>query len=133
MLGYDHYLKSISTIHQDLEKYFVKDKEKHFLSWMDVFLKDDIYILGLELDFGELDLWWMISYRNRLKLEYNLVHNKITYIDIKSKESLSNNKDRAKLSMLKTFDIDIKIVELVNNNYQNAYDEVIIYLQAQLQ
>lgn len=131
MLGYDHYLKSISTIHQHLEKYLFKEEEKVFLTWMDIFLKDDIYILGLELDFGELDLWWMISYRNRLKLEHKLVNNKITYIDIQTKENKLNNKHKAKLSMLKTFDIDIKTFELSNNNYQNIYDNIIKYLQTQ--
>jgi len=36
-------------------------------SWLDVFLRDDVHIIGLGLDFTEIDLWWVLTYKGRLK------------------------------------------------------------------
>jgi hypothetical protein len=36
-------------------------------SWLDVFLRDDIHIVGLGLDYTEIDLWWALTYKARLK------------------------------------------------------------------
>ena len=36
-------------------------------SWFDVFLRDDIHIIGLGLDYTEIDLWWALTYKARLK------------------------------------------------------------------
>jgi hypothetical protein len=35
-------------------------------SWLDVFFRDDVHIVGLALDFFEIDLWWALSYKRRL-------------------------------------------------------------------
>lgn len=37
-------------------------------SWMDVFFRDDIHIIGLGLDFTEIDLWWALTYKRRLEI-----------------------------------------------------------------
>lgn len=42
-------------------------------SWIDDFFTKDIYILGLNLDFVEIDLWWLLTFRER-----NRITNKIT-------------------------------------------------------
>lgn len=36
-------------------------------SWLDVFFRDDIHIVGLGLDYTEIDLWWALTYKARLK------------------------------------------------------------------
>lgn len=36
-------------------------------SWFDVFLRDDVHIVGLGLDYTEIDLWWALTYKARLK------------------------------------------------------------------
>jgi hypothetical protein len=38
-------------------------------SWLDLFFTQDIHIVGLTLDFVESDLWWLFTYRARMKLE----------------------------------------------------------------
>lgn len=87
MLGYSHYMGSINNIQT-----YLNSSEKNDSTWVDIFLKNDIYILGAGLDFEELDIWWLLSYRNRELLEgkndksspaYNT---KITYIDIVQEE-----------------------------------------------
>jgi len=32
-------------------------------SWIDAFVLGDVYILGLGLDFSEMDLWWLLEYK----------------------------------------------------------------------
>lgn len=34
-------------------------------SWVDLFFTRDIFIIGLKLDFHEIDLWWLLTYRAR--------------------------------------------------------------------
>ena len=34
-------------------------------SWIDAFIKGDVYILGFGLDFSEMDLWWLINRKKR--------------------------------------------------------------------
>lgn len=38
-------------------------------SWLDLIFTQDIHIIGLTFDFVETDLWWLITYRARKKLE----------------------------------------------------------------
>lgn len=90
MLGYSHYMDSINNIQSYLNS--SKKNEKNNDTWVDIFLTNDIYILGAGLDFEELDIWWLLSYRNRELLERkNDINNpayntKIIYIDIVSEE-----------------------------------------------
>ncbi|MHB0966568.1 MAG: SIR2 family protein [Bellilinea sp.] len=49
-------------------------------SWLDSFLTKDIHIVGLSLEYAESDLWWLITFRARKKLENKLkIMNTIIY------------------------------------------------------
>lgn len=49
-------------------------------SWLDFFFRKDIYIIGLTLDFIEIHLWWLLTYRQRAIQSGKLkVNNTITY------------------------------------------------------
>lgn len=49
-------------------------------SWLDLFLTRDIAIVGLAMDFVEIHLWWLITWRARLIHEHGLpVDNSILY------------------------------------------------------
>lgn len=86
MIGYEHYMSSIHNIQINQKE---NQKENKKISWIDIFLNDNIYILGLGLDFGEIDLWWLLSYRNRLILDNKIQKNKVIYI--KNKKLISSN------------------------------------------
>lgn len=36
-------------------------------SWADLFLRDNVHIVGLGLDYSETVLWWLLSYKQRLR------------------------------------------------------------------
>jgi hypothetical protein len=164
MLGYSHYMDSISNIQTYLNS--SKKNEKNNSTWVDIFLTNDIYILGAGLDFEELDIWWLLSYRNRELLERKndinspAQNTKIIYIDIVAEEyddtkmlqelssydeqlskvkelvkaEIKKKKNEAKLSMLETFGVEIKtfILDSTENNYRNAYDDVLEYFAKNL-
>ena len=42
------------------------DQADQLYSWLDVFFRDDVHIVGLSMDFTEIDLWWVLTYKARL-------------------------------------------------------------------
>lgn len=143
MLGYDHYMKSIGKIqgHLKSKKRSIKEPNE---SWVDRFLKDDLYILGLELDFNEIDLWWLLAYRNRKILEKEITLTKFVYIDILDIDNLEENTKNnimephdAKKSMLQAYDVEVKSYNVgkseTHKNYLEAYDAIINKLEKSFQ
>jgi len=88
-LGHDHYVGYVNKIKSYLvwerkskgktfdvrhsafmqgKTTFDADGTKHY-SWIDVFLRDDIHILGFGLDYSEIDLWWLLIFKEKQKLK----------------------------------------------------------------
>ena len=94
MLGYDHYCGSLTKISDYIKKGKLSDSERdestaslkddkdihHIVkkcllfqngcdveckTWMDTFFFSDVHIIGLGLDFQEIDLWWLLNKRYR--------------------------------------------------------------------
>lgn len=97
MLGYDMYCKSINPIHSFLKgeyKYIKNGKDFKFKrpilnkinainnpieSWVDLFFLHDIHILGLSLNYGEIDIWWILNYRAKLIQDGRKIVNQIFF------------------------------------------------------
>jgi len=94
VLGYEHYCgylqymrnyiitgtsDSYKTTIETLMKRIIKQKRLG-ISWIDHFLTSDVFILGLKMDFVEMHLWWLLTYRAKAK-KYRLlpIHNKIVF------------------------------------------------------
>ncbi|EEI49527.1 TPA: SIR2 family protein [Proteus mirabilis] len=95
ILGYEHYsgylqsMRSYTTTgsqykNESLKVPLIKRLKSNNInnSWLDDFFTKDIYIIGLNLDFVEIDLWWLLTFRERCrhikKLDFQIT-NKITY------------------------------------------------------
>lgn len=49
-------------------------------SWVDLMFTEEVHIIGLCLDFIEIDLWWLLTYRAKLKGQKGMkINNKIYY------------------------------------------------------
>jgi len=48
------------------EDYGFTNSGTSLLSWIDAFFFADLHIIGLVLDFSEIDLWWLLSRRARI-------------------------------------------------------------------
>jgi len=101
------------------------DKDNTIYSWVDLFVMNDIYILGLSLDYTEIDLWWLMIFKERLKKERG-VHSGETMYNCFYPHTL-DKKEKAKLSLLESLGIEV-IKKDVGRNYENvedAYDDFI--------
>lgn len=139
MLGLDHYCGSVAKIDSyvkgryefDQNKAKVKvpsilDKLKNLeefdgSSWVELFFTSDIHIVGLGLDFSEIDLWWILNKRARFMLDNKtteLIKNKIYFY------STSENEDQREL--LRTLSVENILIELsgAKNNYEEAYNTI---------
>ncbi len=138
-LGLDHYCGSIGKIDSYIKgkyKYKVdgvakgtisiekKLKNSNFdnVSWIELFFNSNIHVLGMGLDYSEIDLWWILNKRARLMLN-NTIKNKIIFYTDKI--------DEAKKGLLKSFNVDIEIMPNINQgeiektNYKEFYKKAI--------
>jgi hypothetical protein len=96
-------------------------------SWLDLFFQKDIHIVGLSLDFIELDLWWLITYRARNKLEGKIpINNKITYY---YPEEYKNSM-RHKLEMFRANEVSTMEIGKVHD--QSYYNQLFDYMERKL-
>jgi hypothetical protein len=136
-LGYEHY----SGYLQKMRNYIVdgtKDTYKNISftplikrlkenkvkneSWLDLFFTKDIHIFGLSLDFVESDLWWLLTYREKIRCakKYS-IHNKIYYyIPNEYKQ-----KSKAKIDMLDSLGVTVISEHGYLSNKQFYYENVI--------
>lgn len=99
-------------------------------SWVDFFFTSDIHIIGLALDFVEMHLWWLLTYRARLlsKTNNNLsVRNRIYYY---YPESVAAN-IKNKLELMTSSDIIPFSVKMKGGDWRGYYGRVLEKVAAQ--
>lgn len=127
-LGNVHYATNLMSIMNTLLEYD-KNSDAHslktnifneeLLSWAQFFFTSNIYIVGLGLYDCDMDLWWLIAYRQQLKLEGNKkINNKIVYYYLYEQKN-QNFKD-----CLESMGIEIRELQIENNNWKDAYINV---------
>lgn len=90
-------------------------------SWIELFFTIDIYIFGLSLDFVETDLWWLLTYRARMKYySGKSIPNKIYYFIPKEYKDGS----REKIDLLQANGI-IVVDTLSGKNRKDYYQRVL--------
>lgn len=100
----------------------IKDGNLNYESWIDYFFTHDIYIFGLNLDFVEMHIWWLLTYRARVIAEQRFpVNNRIIYFYPKKYEKVS----RHKLEMFNVNGIET-FSERLQGDYRITYYEKII-------
>jgi len=138
MLGLDHYCGEIGKIDLytkggyrykdkvDVTEVSIIDKliNQTFTdsSWIELFFTSAIHILGFSLDYSEIDLWWIINKRARMKKgEYgHLINNEIIYY-------CDNTISEYQKGVLESMDIKVVITKLIDSDkkYFVYYDDVI--------
>lgn len=90
--------------------------------WVDFFFTHDIFIFGLNLDFVEMHLWWLLTYRARAKVENRFpIENKIYYFYPKKYESSSKHK----LQMFEVNGVRTIAEKQYGDNKLNYYKRII--------
>lgn len=136
-LGYEHYGGYL----QQMRNYIVtgtKDnyKKKRFApiqfrlkengiaheSWIDYFFTHDIDIIGLNFDFVEMHLWWLLTYRARLKVTNSCeINNKIRYFYPKKYATQSKHK----LELFKVNDVETIPIIMEGSDRIKYYKKVL--------
>lgn len=135
-LGYEHY----SGYLQRMRNYVVMGTEQaykqtfdslearlrkgvvRFESWVDFFFTQNIHIVGLSLDFIEMHLWWLLTYRARRKYtKLAPIRNRITYFYPDVLES----QIRDKLELLQASDVVVSPIEFKANDWKAYYNRVL--------
>lgn len=93
------------------------DTDNSIYSWLDIFLRDNIHILGLSLDYTEIDLWWLLSYKERLRQISNYNVGSTTFHTTER----PNIQKQALLAILKSFGVNI----ITHKSYEHMYENVV--------
>ena len=136
-LGFEHYSGHIQKMRDYVEneasyenRKFEALKEKlktgniEYFSWLDHFFTKDIYILGLALDFFEIHLWWLFTYRYRAKTEEKIpITNKIVYFY--PSPYINKERKREKTNLYETLKSRINLMDSIDiQPYSVKYDEI---------
>jgi hypothetical protein len=96
------------------------DNSKHVYSWVDVLLRDNVHILGFSLEYTEIELWWILAYKARLK-RLNDQNMGKTYYYLFS-QNRHNPKIRAKIALLKSLEVEVYVREVKKREYRSHFD-----------
>ncbi len=119
MLGLDHYCGSIGKLDAFIKGTYElqekgelvrvnsivkKLKENKFdnRSWVELFFHNNIHILGLTLDYSEIDLWWILNKRARINTDSKtegIIKNRV-YFYVRQIEP-------EREGLLKSFDVEV--------------------------
>ena len=108
MLGYDQYCGSLSKLDSYIKGCYRSSHNVNFksikkmdekcvlqqfdeISWIELFFRTDVYIIGFGLDFSEIDIWWILNKRARLMIDISNIKNQITYLYNKNYETPLEN------------------------------------------
>ena len=86
-------------------------------SWLDIFLRDDIYIYGFSMDYTEIELWWLLSFKERLRMKGKPV-GKTVFFYFPGEES-NTKKEIGKRAILDSY--GVHIIGLDGNNHIKAF------------
>jgi hypothetical protein len=98
------------------------DKRRDHYSWVDIFLRDEIHVVGLGLDYTETILWWLLLEKLYLKAKYPKHIGDFIYHHIETNNKKMSERDENKLDMLHSFGITVKYS--VVDSYREGYLDI---------
>jgi len=117
MLGMHHYcgylqkLRAYLTTKADKSPFVFGDPaqpiESGRHSWADLFLRDDVHIVGLGLSYAEVGLWWLLGYKFRLRHQKKLPCGSTTYYVMGS----GDPSEKHRLELMVAYGVNIKVVK----------------------
>jgi hypothetical protein len=102
---------------QDLEF----DQSDKVFSWADLFLRDNVHIIGLTLDYVETHLWWLIAYKRRLKASGRRCGTTTYYYFYDADEAAPLPQ---RIEMLTDLGVATRVIQVKAKDYARAHREV---------
>ena len=85
------------------------------ISWAELFFSSNVYIAGFGMDYAEIDLWWLINQRARMKYVKNVknMNNKICFLYHPIYDNPEQQPEmKARIKMLECFDVECKPINV---------------------
>ncbi len=141
-LGYEHYCGQLQKMRDyvvngpnytsdkiyksSLIKRLSQKKHLKLQSWIDLFFTHDIHIFGLSLDFVEIDLWWILTYRARNKFykKSGFITNRLFYYT--PEKYIKEAKDKIQLLIAN----DVEVIAIKEKDKAKYYKAVITEIKA---
>ena len=140
-LGFEHYAGMLEKMRSSLvlntkkvsskNRFHIYDVLQGLSSpddaWYYEFFRNNIYFLGFGFDQSEEDIWWLITYRKRLKDMYpDLVKNKLVLLETTPQNKLKEPKEAAIRKVLAAMNVEIE--EQTGRTYREKYMSALAYL-----
>jgi hypothetical protein len=145
-IGYEHYGEYLYEIQSYVlgKKYTTQESIPNRLrkgikipiSWIDILFNDNLIIIGLSLDFSEIDLWWLLNYRKKVFSKHkDLNENTVVFYypslpreviedeEKRIRSEIKYEKKSAIASMLET--LGVKAEEILCVSYEEFYKKVL--------
>ena len=129
LIGNEHYADYLSVIHGILKpvsgnKGLASALNENPDIWPRFFFTHDIDIVGFNMDYAEIHLWWLINFRARLKRAGSSIRNTIRF----NYPSFEEKEIENKLSVLLALEIELNEVPVnrtgdITNDYRRFYDK----------
>lgn len=134
-LGHEHYASLIGKIRGEFYTNKNDESEENLSDlimgkrepkgiWPELLFTTDVAIVGLGLDYSEIDLWWLLSMRAALfSPNRNLggYENQIVYYKAKVRSS-ETSYERGKMKALESLGVQVKTINA--DSYEDAYHQI---------
>ena len=157
-----NYKNSLPKSYKSLEKNIINKEVTKIDNWIKAFIVGDVYIVGLGMDFAEVDLWWLLEekfqnknrgktyfynpkeqafdYQNILKKNTNLVLDKYNINELhKIKDSKEYEKQitqaQCKKYLMEAYDVkyqDLNYIPDKDHSYLDFYKLVLKDIESKL-
>ena len=137
MLGYDHYAGALQKIRQYTAsggtyagrrwKSLTSRLEKlqSIASWVDLFFITDVHVLGFNLAFVEMHLWWILTYRARKKAEGKSIDGCIRLYVPHLRGIKTEREVERRYEILRALYVEVVEIPMGEGRWQEFYQEAI--------
>ena len=87
------------------------ESNRSIYSWVDYFLRDHLHIVGLGMDFTEIDLWWLLLHKRRRTNQTG----KVFYYQA----GLTPNADTPVTSLMRS--LNVEVIPVIADSYAECY------------
>lgn len=92
------------------------------ISWIELFFRTNVYIVGFGMDFSFLDIWWLLNKRARYMLSVPELKNVITYLYNVRYENEEEKPDI--FAALHTFQVVCTPIECGPNYIEHIFEHI---------
>lgn len=101
---------------------FKFDADGEVYSWVDLFLRDEIHVVGFGMDFTENILWWLLLEKIALRLKYPKHVGEFIYYKVIVKDNPDSVREQAVMEMIR--DLGVRVIEVEAENYYDGYIQI---------